>query len=65
MSVYLSCKKKVVDGFIVEPVTVYVNMIKSQFLIDFNFQRSTRDLDCFEQVCCFNRVLCFLANDSL
>ena len=50
MSVYLSCKKKVVDGFIVEPVTVYVNMINSQVLIDFSFQRSTRDLDCFEQV---------------
>lgn len=63
MAVYLSHKKKKEDGFIVEPVTVCINMIKSRLIIDFNFHKAAGDLDSFEQVWCFNQVLCFLAGD--
>lgn len=35
--VHLSRRKMVEEGFIGEPVTVSINMIKSRLFIDFNF----------------------------
>ncbi|CAF94185.1 unnamed protein product [Tetraodon nigroviridis] len=58
MAVYLSRKRKMEEGFIVEPVVICVNMIKSRLLIDFNFQKAAGDLDSFIQVWGFNNVLC-------
>lgn len=65
MVLYLSCWKTIKESFIVEPVTVFINMIMSRLLIDFNFQKVTVNLDSFEQVLCFNHVLCLLVYDSL
>lgn len=50
MVAYPSHKKKVEEDFIVEPVTVLVNMIKYRLLVDLNFLKATKDLDYFEQV---------------
>ncbi|CAF94462.1 unnamed protein product [Tetraodon nigroviridis] len=65
MAVYLSRKKKIEEGFIVEPVVICINMIKSRLLINFNFQKAAGDLDSFIQVWGFNNVLCQVVNNSL
>ncbi|CAF89551.1 unnamed protein product, partial [Tetraodon nigroviridis] len=49
MAVYLSRKRKMEEGFIVEPVVFCTNMIKSRLLIDFNFQKTAGDLHSFIQ----------------
>ena len=43
MAVYFSRRRKVEDGFIVEPVTVCINMMKSSLLIDFNYSKAAGD----------------------
>ena len=65
MAVYFSRRRKVEDGFIVEPVTVCCNMIKSRLLIDFNYYKAAGDLDSFQQVWGFKQVLCSVAEDTL
>ena len=57
MVVYFSRRRKVKDGFIVEPVTVCINMMKSRLLVDFNNYKAAGNLDSFQQVWCFNQVL--------
>lgn len=65
MAVYFSRRRKVEDGFIVEPVTVCINMMKSRLLIDFNYFKAAGDLDSFQQVWCFNQALCSVENHTL
>ena len=65
MAVYFSRRRKVEDGFIVEPVTVCINMMKSRLLIDFNYFKAAGDLDSFQQAWCFNQVLCSGENHTL
>ena len=40
MAVYFSRRRKVKDGFIVEPVTVCINMMKSRLLIDLYYYKA-------------------------
>ena len=65
MAVYFGRRRKVEDGFIVDPVTVCQNMIKSRLLIDFNFHKAGGDLDSFQQVWGFNQVFCSIAGNIL
>ena len=66
MAVYFSWRRKVLlDGFIVESVTVCIHMMKSRLLIDFNNYKAAGDLDSFQQVWCFNQALCSVENHTL
>ncbi|KAK0155420.1 hypothetical protein N1851_002222 [Merluccius polli] len=49
MAVYFSRRRKVEDGFIVEPVTVCINMMKSRLIIDFNYYKAAGDLGPYSQ----------------
>lgn len=58
MAVYITRKRKVEEDLHIEPVPVCTGLIKSRLLIDFNFYRTTGDLDSFKDLWCWQNALC-------
>ena len=58
MAVYITGKRKVEENVHIESVPVWVNMIRSRLLVDFSFYKAAGDLDSFNDLWCFQDVLC-------
>ena len=58
MAVYITRKRKVEQNIHIESVPVCFNMIRSRLLVDFSFYKAAGDLDSFNDLWCFQDVLC-------
>ena len=65
MAVYITRKRKVEQDIHIEPLPVSVNMIRSRLLIDFSFYKAASDLDSFNDLWCFQDVLCSVTSHEL
>ena len=65
MAVYITRKRMVEQDAHIEPVPVCINMIKSRILVDFSFYKAAGDLDSFNDLWCFQDVLCSVTDREL
>ncbi|KAI3351124.1 hypothetical protein L3Q82_005602 [Scortum barcoo] len=65
MAVYLSRRRKVEEDVNIDVVPVFVNMVKSRLLIEFNFYRAAQDLQSFQQMWGYEGALCSVSEGNL
>lgn len=65
MAIYMSRKRKVEEDRVIEPKMLIINMMKARLLIDFNFYKANNDLLSFQQLWCFNNILCSVKEGTL
>ncbi|KAL3975157.1 hypothetical protein ACER0C_023783 [Sarotherodon galilaeus] len=65
MAVYMSRKRKVTEGLNVGVVPVFVNMVKSRLLLEFNFYKTALDLHTFSQVWGYRGAICSVVEGHL
>lgn len=65
MAVHMSRKRKVTEGLNVGVVPVFVSMVKSRLLLEFNFYKTASDLHTFSQVWGYRGAICSVVEGQL
>lgn len=64
MAIYISRKRKVEEGLSINVVSLFVNLVKSRLLLEFNFYKSVSDLDTFCQTWSYG-IICSVVEGEL
>ncbi len=65
MAIYMSRRNKIEESSDCDVNTVFVRLLKARLKIDFDFYKSTNNIEEFRNIWCFKNVLCFVEENVL
>ena len=65
MAIYLTRRNKIESNVTQDLVSVFRSMVRARVWIDFKFYKAMKNLDTFQQLWCFNEVVCSVGDEEL